>query len=135
MQAQGSDLVSYLAPALVLVLMSVDRVSQHKILIVMTDATRLIMIFTILGSLYQGLVRPFGQRFKVTAKGGDRSKIVIHWPLLWILILLFVLSLTGIIINLIPEYAVIESHDLFVANLFWCFFNGAVGHFRIDGSL
>jgi len=122
-QAQGSDLISYFAPAFVAVLLSISWVSQHKNLLIITDATRLVMIFTILGSLYQGLFRPFGQRFKVTAKGGDRSKVVIHWPLLWILILLFVLSLTGIIINLIPEYAVIESHDLFVANLFWCFFN------------
>ncbi len=122
-ETQGSDIIAYFAPAFVAVLMSISWVSQNKNLIIMTDATRLVMVFTILNSIYQGLFRPFGQGFKVTAKGGDRSKVVIHWQLLWKLIVLFLLSLTGITINLIPEYAVIDNHDLFLANLFWSFFN------------
>ncbi|NOY71669.1 MAG: glycosyltransferase [Gammaproteobacteria bacterium] len=122
-ETQGSDIIAYFAPAFVAVLMSISWVSQNKNLIIMTDATRLVMVFTILNSIYQGLFRPFGQGFKVTAKGGDRSQVVIHWQLLWKLIVLFLLSLTGITINLIPEYAVIENHDLFLANLFWSFFN------------
>jgi cellulose synthase (UDP-forming) len=112
-----------MAPAFVAILMSVNWVSNRKYLIIMTDATRLIMVFTILGSLYQSLIRPFGQRFKVTAKGGDRNRVIIQWSLLWKLILLFALSVLGIVLNLVPEYAVIEDHEQQWVNFIWCFFN------------
>jgi len=81
------------------------------------------MVFTILGSLYQSLTRPFGQRFKVTAKGGDRNRVIIQWPLLWKLILLLALSVLGIVLNLVPEYAVIQDHEQQWVNFIWCFFN------------
>ncbi len=122
-EARASELLSHMAPAFVAILMSVNWVSNRKYLIIMTDATRLIMVFTILGSLYQSLIRPFGQRFKVTAKGGDRSKVIIQWPLLWKLLLLFVISVLGIVLNLVPEYAVIEDHEQQWVNFIWCFFN------------
>jgi len=122
-EAQASELINHMAPAFVAILMSVNWVSNRKYLIIMTDATRLIMVFTILGSLYQSLTRPFGQRFKVTAKGGDRNKVIIQWSLLWKLILLLALSVLGIALNLVPEYAVIEDHEQQWMNFIWCFFN------------
>jgi cellulose synthase (UDP-forming) len=36
----------------------------------------------IVRSVIQGITRPTGHKFKVTAKGGDRSKRFVQWPML-----------------------------------------------------
>ena len=56
--------------------------SGQRVLPVMTDVSQLLAAREILTAVAIGLFRPKGQKFKVTAKGGDRSKTVIQWRML-----------------------------------------------------
>ena len=103
-----------------------DWISEARHLPVLTDVTRALMIFHIIGASLQGLFRPFGQRFKVTAKGGNRSAITVQWDMLWKYSLLLGLTLVGIGISQLPQHAVSgdASHAAIVH--YWSFMNAVL---------
>jgi cellulose synthase (UDP-forming) len=57
-------------------------ISRGRSLAIMTDLSQYIAAPAVLKAVITGLMRPQGQKFKVTAKGGDRSQRFIEWPLL-----------------------------------------------------
>lgn len=121
--ADARDLIHYFAPAFVAMIMASLWVSNRTFTLAITDVTRLIMLFTILGAITQGLLRPFGQRFKVTAKGGERNHAVVQWSVMRYFIGLLLLNIAGIAINLSPAYAVIDDFDQQGLNIFWSIYN------------
>jgi cellulose synthase (UDP-forming) len=56
-------------------------ISQRRCLPVFTEVSQIVSAMAVTGTLASALVRPFGRPFKVTAKGLDRSKTVVHWKL------------------------------------------------------
>jgi cellulose synthase (UDP-forming) len=57
-------------------------ISRGRSLAIMTDLSQYIAAPAVLKAAITGLIRPQGHKFKVTAKGGDRSQRFIEWPLL-----------------------------------------------------
>ena len=57
--------------------------SRNLIVPVMSDVTQLLSAVAVVGNVAVGLVRPHGQRFKVTPKGVSRDRIVVQWMLMW----------------------------------------------------
>lgn len=56
-------------------------ISQRRSLPVFTEVTQIVAAMAVTRTIAGALLRPFGRPFKVTAKGLDRSKTVVHWNL------------------------------------------------------
>lgn len=95
-QADLGDLLPKFLPYFVWQSATMSWISRGRSLTFMTDVAQLIITPTILKAVFTGLLRPQGQKFKVTAKGGDRSKRFIEWHLLTIFAAIVALSLAGI---------------------------------------
>ncbi|MDR6520737.1 cellulose synthase (UDP-forming) [Variovorax paradoxus] len=56
-------------------------ISQRRCLPVFSEVSQLVAAMAVTGTLLSAMLKPFGHPFKVTAKGLDRSKTVVHWKL------------------------------------------------------
>ncbi|WP_418122059.1 efflux transporter outer membrane subunit [Variovorax sp. 160MFSha2.1] len=56
-------------------------ISQRRCLPVFSEVSQLVAAMAVTGTLLAAMLKPFGHPFKVTAKGLDRSKTVVHWKL------------------------------------------------------
>jgi cellulose synthase (UDP-forming) len=64
---------------------------------VMSDVAQYIALPTVLKAVATGLLKPQGHKFEVTAKGGDRDRRFIEWPLLKIYGTVLAITLAGIV--------------------------------------
>nr|WP_249809047.1 glycosyltransferase [Bradyrhizobium sp. 137] len=62
--------------------LSMAWLSRGRSLAMMTDVSQLIAAPAVLKAVAAGLLKPKGHKFKVTAKGGDRDRRFVEWPLL-----------------------------------------------------
>jgi len=56
-------------------------ITERKTLPIFTEVTQLVAAYAVTMTIISACIRPFGRPFKVTAKGLDRSKVVVHWKL------------------------------------------------------
>ncbi|RDS85314.1 glycosyltransferase [Dyella psychrodurans] len=56
-------------------------ITERKTLPIFTEVTQLVAAYAVTMTMISACFRPFGRPFKVTAKGLDRSKVVVHWKL------------------------------------------------------
>lgn len=91
------DLLGYFLPFFLWHSVTMSWISRGRSLIFMTDVSQFIAAPAILKAVFTGLLRPQGQKFKVTAKGGDRGQRFIEWPLVRIYGGLIALTLAGVI--------------------------------------
>lgn len=94
--------------------------SGQRVLPIMTDVTQLIAAREILAGVFVGLFRPKGQKFRVTAKGGDRSKTVVQWQMLGIFGILLALTLAGIMHAFGGNKTLQDSS---IVALYWSWYN------------
>jgi cellulose synthase (UDP-forming) len=71
--------------------------TQGRVLPIMADISQLLGAHTILKAVFVGLVKPVGQKFKVTAKGGDRDVRFVEWSLLRVFLVYLLLTVAGVI--------------------------------------
>jgi cellulose synthase (UDP-forming) len=90
------DAIWYLAPFLAAQIAIFIWLTEGRVLPLMSDLYQMLCSTEVLKAVASGLLRPKGQKFKVTAKGGDRSKQFIQWPLLRIFGFLLALTVLGI---------------------------------------
>jgi len=95
-------------------------ISGGRVLPVMTDVSQLLAAREILGSVFVGLLRPKGQKFKVTAKGGDRSRTVIQWRMISRFAVLLALTVVGVVFAFEGGGPLQESS---VVALYWSWYN------------
>ncbi len=62
----------------------------------MSDVSQLIAAPAVLKAVATGLLKPKGHKFKVTAKGGDRDRRFVEWPLLRIYGCALIITLAAI---------------------------------------
>lgn len=102
--------------------MVIGWLSGGRILPILTDVTQLLAMREILQSVFIGLIKPKGHKFKVTAKGGDRTKVVVQWRM----IAFFSAFLAATLFGLVMSFH-IDSHrpleDSSIIGLFWCWYN------------
>jgi PilZ domain len=89
---------------------------------VMTDVCHLIAAPTVLKSVATGLLRPGNQRFRVTAKGGDRSSRFVEWPLMRLFLLLLILTIAGVANAWLTD-ARLEDGHIQVMAIVWSWYN------------
>lgn len=77
--------------------LTVAWISRGRSLAIMADIAQLLALPAILKAIVIGLLRPKGQKFKVTAKGGDRGRRFVEWPLLRFHATMLAITLAGIV--------------------------------------
>ena len=86
----------YFVPFYIFSMAAMRWISGGVMLPVLQDVSQIIGAPQIVRAVWTGLVRPHGQPFKVTDKGGDRTRTIVQWGLLRPLAIIFVLTLIGV---------------------------------------
>ncbi|GLR88741.1 glycosyltransferase [Bradyrhizobium iriomotense] len=76
------ELLQFFLPFYVWHAFTMAWISRGRSLAIMADVSQYIAAPAILKAVVTGLARSKGHKFKVTAKGGDRNRRFIEWPLL-----------------------------------------------------
>jgi cellulose synthase (UDP-forming) len=70
--------------------------SSGKVIPILFDVSQIIVMPQILKAALFGLARPQGQKFQVTAKGGDRNRGFVEWTVMRPFVILLILSLSAV---------------------------------------
>src|SRR5690606_26635029 len=76
-------------------------------------------------AVVHGIVKPKGHKFQVTAKGGDRSKRFIQWPLMRMFLIYLALTIGGLVWAFVFEDGS-KLRDSAALCLFWSWYTFAV---------
>ncbi|RUL78868.1 glycosyltransferase [Dyella choica] len=87
--------VFYGVPALVGFWLYGPWITERKTLPIFTEVTQLVAAYAVTMTMISACFKPFGRPFKVTAKGLDRSKVVVHWKLASFFIALMLCLMAG----------------------------------------
>jgi len=95
-QADLSVLLGYFLPFYVWYSLTMAWISRGRSMAVMSDVAQYIALPAVLKAVATGLLKPRGQKFEVTAKGGDRNQGFIEWSLLRVYGSALAITLAGI---------------------------------------
>lgn len=107
--------------------MAPNWISGGVIVPVLNDVSQLLGAGESTKAVIQGLVRPHGHKFKVAPKGGDRTRVVIQWPILRPLLILLVLNVIGMLFSSLRD--IVFERDPGEGQsviLFWSLYNVVV---------
>lgn len=116
------DYVAFLrhaVPALIAFYAYSGWVSRRRTLPVFMEVTHMVTAVAITWTLITCCYKPFGRPFKVTDKGGDRSRTVVRWDMLCIFGSVTALSLAAIAWALAGPNAAAEASPVDLLNLVW----------------
>ena len=120
--SRATDAISHVFP-FVAALVAVNLwLMEWRVLPIVADMYQLLCATEILKAVAVGLLRPKGQKFKVTAKGGDRSRRFVQWPILRNFLFLLALNVGGIV-NAFFLHQGQAVDDCGAVALFWCWYN------------
>jgi len=80
--AELNDVAAYFLPYFIWSILSMAWMTRGRVMPIMSDVCHFIAAPAIVKAVFMGLMKPQGHKFKVTAKGGDRSQGFVEWPLL-----------------------------------------------------
>ena len=95
--------------------------SRGAVLPVLSGVAAIVTAPVAAAAAFTGLLRPHGHRFKVTAKGGDRTRVVVHWPMLAGLGGVMAVTAVGMALDQLPEIAPLANAGNLGLNLAWSF--------------
>ncbi|MDF2234797.1 glycosyltransferase [Albimonas sp. CAU 1670] len=122
--ARVPDVISYFGVYFVWVLLALNVVSRGLVVPLVNDVSQMLGAIPIARAAFTGLIQPHGHPFKVTAKGGDRDKVVVQWALMRPFLVLLGLTLLGLTIGIAsPRFAFGEAGDGKTVILFWTVYN------------
>ncbi len=119
--ASFEDGLSHFLPYYVSQVAVIAWISGGRVLPVLTDVSQLLAAREILGSVFVGLFRPKGHKFAVTAKGGDRSKVIVQWKLIAIISTILVLNVGGVLLMFMNRNTTLLESS--AVALFWTWYN------------
>ncbi len=118
-EADYLSFLRYGVPALLGQIIYMGWISRSRTLPLFMEATHAVTCFAVTATLLSALVRPFGRPFKVTDKGGDRSKPRVHGKLAAIFGLIAASSAASIVWAFISPTAASEISAIDYFNLLW----------------
>ncbi len=118
------DLLYHQFPMFLAFALSMQWLVRKKYIPVISTAIGVFTMFRLLPVVISSLIKPFGEPFRVTPKGiAGAATTTVDWKIFSVASLLLAVSLSGIIVNLIPEYRILEKMQFFPYALFWCSLN------------
>lgn len=115
-----ADGISHFLPYYLAQIAVMAWLSGQRVLPIMTDVSQLLAAREILKAVAIGLFRPKGQKFKVTAKGGDRSRTVIQWQMIGQFGCLLGLTVLGVLFSFGMSPTLQDSSAV---ALYWSWYN------------
>jgi len=79
--------------------------------------------FKLLPSVVMTLIKPFGYAFKVTPKGGAARVAAYDEEVFWTAVVLIALTALGIVVNVVPEWRIIQQGALIPITAGWAGYN------------
>ena len=76
------DALSKFLPYFIVQMSIMGWMTSARVMPIMADVSQLICAHSILRAVVAGLIKPVGQKFKVTAKGGNRDALFVEWKLM-----------------------------------------------------
>ncbi|WP_238368373.1 glycosyltransferase [Mesobacterium pallidum] len=118
------DVISYFGCYFLWTIMVLNLMAPGTVIPLLNDVSQLIGSIQITRSAWTGLIKPHGHPFSVTAKGGDRSRIVIQWRIMAPFAILLILTLTGLLLGIFTDrFAFSDAADGKWVILFWTIYN------------
>ncbi|PJE29886.1 cellulose synthase (UDP-forming) [Pseudooceanicola antarcticus] len=118
------DVLSYFGSYSVWILLVLNLLSRGMVVPVLNDVSQLIGAVPISRAAFTGLFRPQGHPFSVTAKGGDRSQVIVQWRMMMPFLLAFALTLGGLLLGIfVDRFAYNDAGDGKWVILFWTVYN------------
>jgi len=112
------ELIGYQFPMFLAFVLAIYWLAKNKYVPIISTAINVFGMFRLLPVVISSLIKPFGEPFRVTPKGAG-SSTSIDWYVLSASGATIILTLAGLIINLIPEHRIIPYMDFFPYVLFW----------------
>jgi cellulose synthase (UDP-forming) len=116
------DAIDHIFPFFLTQIVVFSWLTQSRVLPIMADLNQTLCALEILKAVYSGMVRPKGQKFKVTAKGGDRGHRFVQWPMLRIFLAMLALTMLGIANAFLLDASRPLAESATIA-LFWSWYN------------
>ena len=120
------DIISHYLPYYAAVLITLNWISGGLIWPVLNDVSQLIAAWPITRAVAMGLLTKGPHKFRVTAKGGDRTKTIVQWPMMKPFAVLFALTVFGLVLPLLSDNAyghVAKAGEGIRIILFWTIYN------------
>lgn len=122
--ATVADVINFFGTYYVWVLLAMNAVARGLVVPILNDVSQILGAIPISRAAITGLIKPHGHPFSVTAKGGDRSNIVIQWALLRPYLILILLTIGGLLIGIFSDwYAFNDAGQGKTVVLFWTLYN------------
>lgn len=124
--ASVTDIVSYYLPYYIAIMAVLNWLSKGLFIPILNDVAQLIAAWPITRAVGLGLLTRGPHKFSVTAKGGDRTKVIVQWPLMWPFLVFFGLTVGGLLVSLNSDFVfnhVGAASDGMVVVLFWTIYN------------
>jgi cellulose synthase (UDP-forming) len=124
-QADLSDLLHFFLPFFAWQALTMGWISRGRSLVIMSDVSQFVAAPAVIKAVFAGLLKPQGHKFKVTAKGGDRSTRFVEWPLLRFYMTMLALTLFAIAYAFILQ---VKGEGIAYGGLAlaWCWYNAFV---------
>lgn len=120
------DIVAYYIPYYIAVMATLNWLSKGLFIPILNDVAQLVAAWPITRAAALGLLTKGPHKFSVTAKGGDRTRIITQWPLMWPFVVFFGLTFSGLIATLNSDFAFNRAgaaSDGIAIVLFWTIYN------------
>jgi cellulose synthase (UDP-forming) len=109
---------------MVWILFVLNFISKGMVIPIVNDVSQLLGAIPISRAAIVGLIKPKGHPFSVTAKGGDRTQVVVQWRLMRPFLILAALTIIGMLIGLFSDrFAFNDAGDGKIVILFWTVYN------------
>jgi cellulose synthase (UDP-forming) len=118
-----SDIIYYQGPVLVANFLFMAWLLGSHYIPLLTTAVGAFGTFRLLPVVIASLIRPFGVEFKVTPKGSANDKNYFDSYTFTAIAILIAVTTGGLIINLIPEWAVVAPGEFGVLADYWAVVN------------
>jgi cellulose synthase (UDP-forming) len=120
------DIIAYYLPYYMAVMATMNWLSKGLFIPILNDVAQLVAAWPICRAASLGLLTKGPHRFSVTAKGGDRTKVVVQWTFMWPFLILLGLTVGGLIVSLNSDFIfnnASAASDGMVIVMFWTVYN------------
>ncbi|MBW9115571.1 glycosyltransferase [Rhizobium cauense] len=122
--ASVSEVIRYFGVYFVWILFVLNFISSGLVVPIVNDVSQLIGAIPITRAAITGLLKPHGHPFSVTAKGGDRTKVIVQWQIMRPFLIILGLTVLGILLGIFSDrFAFNDAGDGKVIILFWTLYN------------
>ena len=116
------ELLAYQIPMLLAFAFSMQWLAQRKYVPIISTAIGVFTMFRLLPVVLSSLIKPFGEPFRVTPKGSG-SHTGVDWGVFTATAVLTTITVSGLVINLVPEHQIIPTKQFFPYAFFWSSLN------------